>query len=162
MAFRYYNWSEVNIKWGELNMKWKEVGILISDVLPNVSPPISGKPRHINLEELNKLPEEKKRIIIKIACEIEGSEYIEYKYKNEEINIRTPNLKIVTDWKQKFRTGPGLFNAGNTCFLNSVLQTLTHTPPFVNYLLDKTHSKVCQLSTAGKFCSLCTFQKHIG
>lgn len=33
------------------------------------------------------------------------------------------------------RVGPGFFNHGNTCFLNSTLQCLIHTPPLVQILL---------------------------
>ena len=86
MAFQYYNWEEVNINWEALDMNWEEVGILINDVLPSVMAPAyggGGKRKH-NLIRLNKLPEEKKRKIIKMACRIEGEEYISYKYANEE------------------------------------------------------------------------------
>ena len=94
----YYDWQDVDINWDALNMNWEEVGIIISDVLPNVSPIFAtGKPRQIDLYKLNKLPEEKKRIIIKIACEIEGDEYIEYKYKNEDINITADHINIIVD-----------------------------------------------------------------
>jgi uncharacterized UBP type Zn finger protein len=34
-----------------------------------------------------------------------------------------------------FTIGPGFFNLGNTCYLNSVLQMLMYSPPLMNYVL---------------------------
>jgi hypothetical protein len=66
--FQYYNWEEVNINWELVDMNWEEVGILINDVLPYISTSggVSGK-HTIKLKPLNKLPEDKKRVIIKLC-----------------------------------------------------------------------------------------------
>ena len=102
-TFQYYNWEEVIINWEAVNMNWEQVGFLISDVLPYAGafPPISGstKPRH-DLEKLNKLPEEKRRQIIKIVCQIKGEddEYISYKYKNDkDIVITAEHIDIIVE-----------------------------------------------------------------
>uniref|UniRef100_A0A663FL67 Ubiquitin carboxyl-terminal hydrolase 36 n=1 Tax=Aquila chrysaetos chrysaetos TaxID=223781 RepID=A0A663FL67_AQUCH len=58
--------------------------------------------------------------------------------------ILFPPENIYMDWQQRWRAGAGLHNSGNTCFLNSVLQCLTYTPPPANYLLSREHSRSCE------------------
>ena len=55
-----------------------------------------------------------------------------------------PMERLSMKWEQNYRIGAGLCNLGNTCFLNSVLQCLTYTPPLTNYLLSKEHSHNCE------------------
>ena len=40
-------------------------------------------------------------------------------------------------WKTASRAGPGLFNHGNTCFLNSTVQCLLHTPALSQILFTE-------------------------
>ena len=103
MAFVYYNWEDVDINWEALNLNWEEVGFFEDLVTGGVSgvgwaPPKDGKRPKMwyDLKKLNDLPEEKKRIIIKIAAKIEGEEFIEYKYKNDSsINITAEHIQII-------------------------------------------------------------------
>ena len=53
--------------------------------------------------------------------------------------------ELVLAWNSVRGIGPGLVNLGNTCFLNSVIQCLTYTPPLANYLLSGEHKKKCKL-----------------
>ncbi|KAM6044713.1 ubiquitin carboxyl-terminal hydrolase 42-like [Theristicus caerulescens] len=73
-------------------------------------------------------------------------------------SILFPLEKICMDWQQRQRAGAGLHNLGNTCYLNSVLQCLTYTPPLANYLLSRRHSQSCYQQG---FCMMCIMEAHV-
>ncbi|KAF7728862.1 Ubiquitin carboxyl-terminal hydrolase 36 [Apophysomyces ossiformis] len=66
--------------------------------------------------------------------------------------------KLKPQWTFSHKIGPGLVNGQNTCFLNSVLQCLTYTPPLAQYLLDGTHRKECAVKG---YCALCCMETHV-
>ncbi|KAF9689668.1 hypothetical protein SADUNF_Sadunf01G0116100 [Salix dunnii] len=54
--------------------------------------------------------------------------------------------------------GAALFNTGNTCYINAILQCFTHTVPLVQALRSCNHEIPC---SAEGFCVLCVVRDHI-
>lgn len=81
----------------------------------------------------------------------------------DENSLSNPvgQVALSTKWPKVFKIGPGFYNSGNTCFLNSVLQCITYTPPLVAYFLKKPHKKTCTLTTSSVFCGMCFMEDHI-
>ena len=82
--------------------------------------------------------------------------------KDGESSIFSPKVilfnkeDLALTWNNVRGVGPGLVNLGNTCFLNSVIQCLTYTPPLANYLLSGEHKKKCKSFTY----NICTVAFH--
>jgi len=92
-----YKWETLDLNWETININWEDLYFIIDDVIPYTAP-ISGAKKH-DLEKLNKLPEEKKKRIIKIACKIKGEdhEYISYKEKKEDIIVTAEHIDIIIE-----------------------------------------------------------------
>ncbi|KAG9006609.1 hypothetical protein FRB94_000535 [Tulasnella sp. JGI-2019a] len=58
---------------------------------------------------------------------------------------------IELHWPTQLRTGRGMSNNGNTCFLNSVLQCLMYTPPLLHILARHPHNEC----TIRPWCAIC-------
>lgn len=65
---------------------------------------------------------------------------------SEPKRILFPREKISMEWRKISSIGSGLQNLGNTCFVNSVLQSLTYCPPLVNFLITHhdEHISLCK------------------
>lgn len=61
-------------------------------------------------------------------------------------------------WKKAEKVGPGLNNLGNTCFLNSVLQSLFYTSALRNYVTESDHMQTCKVKGV---CFICEYGKLI-
>ncbi|XP_013359788.1 PREDICTED: ubiquitin carboxyl-terminal hydrolase 17-like protein 6 [Chinchilla lanigera] len=65
---------------------------------------------------------------------------------------------VSPSWKTPFGVGAGLWNMGNTCYVNAALQCLTYTPPLANYMLARQHKPTC---SGLRTCMMCVMQRHV-
>lgn len=71
----------------------------------------------------------------------------------KQASLFTGVLEFSWPWPSGHNIGNGLHNTGNTCFLNSALQCLLHTPPLLNVLMAHSKSDPCRVK--GGFCMSC-------
>ena len=84
---------------------------------------------------------------------------LSHQYKNLiflQIIFFAPN-GITVGYCQQRSAGAGMYNVGNTCYLNSTLQALFHTPALFNFLIENnSHSAKCSGNQSNGFAQVTT------
>jgi hypothetical protein len=83
---------------------------------------------------------------------------IDLSKKSEEDIFSDDFIDGLLGWGRPEKIGPGLNNLGNTCFLNSVLQSLFYTPGLRNYIERSGHLKTCQNKGV---CFICEYGRLV-
>lgn len=64
-------------------------------------------------------------------------------------------------WKRTARIGPGFYNLGNTCFLNSTLQCLAYLPPLAQLLQEAPRQRGGEQGHSDMFDVMSAFMRHV-
>ncbi|PVF96341.1 cysteine proteinase [Serendipita vermifera] len=83
------------------------------------------------------------------------------KQQQSEKIVPLDTFKLSQKWMLPGRTFQGLYNLGNSCFMNTTLQVLIHTPPLLN-IVFREHAKAhCELAKSERFCFMCALKDLI-
>ncbi|PRW56940.1 meiotic recombination DMC1-like protein [Chlorella sorokiniana] len=103
------------------------------------------------------------------AAAAPGAQEGSSKERAEESNITPPLPKQVLYPAERYaelaaappqRKAPvGLANVGNSCYANSLLQSLIATPALAAYLVSGEHGRGCLKPSASEWCALCELEK---